>query len=280
MPRRPYRRTVRPAPTLESLKADLEYALDPVKFAVERLNFQPDPWQERLLRSTEPRVILNCSRQSGKSTTTAILALHRVVYHPDELVLLISPTQRQSKELFAKAIAFLRRLEPAEVLEEDNRLSCTLANGARLVSLPGDQRTIRGYSGPSLIIEDEAARVPDETYQAIRPMLAVSGGRLILMSTPFGRKGHFHDAWHGASPGWLKIFLPASECPRITPEFLDDELRVMGPLVYGQEYQCAFSDNVTQLFPTDMIMRALTRDFPPFFENLHHAPAAVRRRAA
>jgi hypothetical protein len=275
MPRRKARyREVRLAPTSESLARDLKYALDPVKFAVERLQFEPDPWQEQLLRSTAPRVILNCCRQSGKSTTTAILALHQIVYHPDELVLLVSPTQRQSKELFAKAIAFLRKLEPAEVLEEDNRLSCTLENGARLVSLPGDERTIRGYSGPSLIIEDEAARVPDETYQAIRPMLAVSGGRLILMSTPFGRKGHFHDAWHGAGPGWLKIFLPASECPRISEDFLADELRVMGPLIFGQEYRCAFSDNVTQLFPTDMILRCLTKDFPPFFERLHHARAA------
>lgn len=93
------------------------------------------------------------------------------------------------------------------------------------------------------------------------------------MSTPFGRKGHFYSTWHGESSGWLKIFMPASECPRITKDFLDDEIRAMGPLVFGQEYQCAFSDNITQLFSTEMIMRAMRTDLPPFCEHLHLHPA-------
>jgi hypothetical protein len=188
---RPRRFKVRPAPSLASLRGDLIFATDPVKFAIERLGFRPDGWQERLLRATEQRVALNCSRQAGKSTVSAAKAVHGAIYTPDTLILLVSPTLRQSKELFAKCIAFIRRLQPTEVLEEDNRLSCTLQNGARIVSLPGDEKTIRGYSGPSLIIMDEAARVPDEVYYACRPMLAVSGGQLILMSTPFGRKGFF-----------------------------------------------------------------------------------------
>src|SRR3954463_377875 len=163
----------KPAPP-HSLGRDLAHALDAVAFAEDRLGFHPDPWQAKLLRSSANQVILNCCRQSGKSTTTAILALHTALYQAGSLVLLISPTQRQSKELFAKVIVFMRSLEPAEILEEDNRLSCALANGSRSVSPPGDQKTIRGYSGPALIIEDEASRVLDETYAAIRPMLAVS----------------------------------------------------------------------------------------------------------
>ena len=48
---------------------------DPVAFA-RRLGFDPDPWQAEMLRSDASRVLLNCSRQSGKSTTTAVLALY------------------------------------------------------------------------------------------------------------------------------------------------------------------------------------------------------------
>jgi hypothetical protein len=264
------RRTIiRPIPPPVTLASALRQQSDPGAFLEERLNFCPDPWQARLLCSPEPRIILNCSRQSGKSTIAAGLAVHTVVFVPDALVLLVSPTLRQSKELFYKCTTFIRKLQPAEILEEDNRLSCTLQNGSRIVSLPGDERTIRGYSAPALVIEDEAARVPDDVYRAVRPMLAVSQGRIILMSTPFGRKGHFHDTWNGPSTGWLKIFLPATECPRITQDFLDDEMRTLGPLVFGREYNCAFSDNVTQLFQTNLIMRALTSDFPPLFEHLH-----------
>ena len=61
------------------LRDDLVLALDRVSFA-SSLGLDPDPWQERLLRSTSPRVLLNCSRQSGKSTMSGMIALHRALY--------------------------------------------------------------------------------------------------------------------------------------------------------------------------------------------------------
>jgi hypothetical protein len=164
------------------LGLDLAHALDPVAFVQDRLKFEPDPWQARLLHSSAPWILLNCCRQSGKSTTTAAVALHTALYDPG-LILLVSPSLRQSKELFAKVPGFLKDLEPAEVLEEDNKSCCALANGARLVSLPGDPNTLRGYSAPKLIIKDEAAFVSDAMQAALDPMLAVSKGRLIARTS-------------------------------------------------------------------------------------------------
>ena len=238
--------------------------LDPVAFAQDRLHFQPDPWQARVLRSQGGRVVLNCCRQSGKSTTTSILALHTGIYEPGSLILLVSPSLRQSKELFNKVIVYLRALEPAEVLEEDNKSSCQLANGSRIVSLPSDEKTICGYSGPRLIIEDEASRVGDDVYSAIRPMLAVGRGRLVLMSTPAGKRGHFFDAWHGVGDGWERIKLMASECPRISSEFLEEEERTLGPLMFAQEYQCRFEDTAQSAFATALVEQAFTDAFRPF----------------
>src|SRR5688500_13483424 len=62
----------------------------------------PDPWQEALLRSPASRILLLCSRQSGKSTVTACLALYQALYVPGSLILLLSPSLRQSQELFKK----------------------------------------------------------------------------------------------------------------------------------------------------------------------------------
>jgi hypothetical protein len=204
-------------------------------------------------------------RQSGKSTSVSILALHTALYTPDALVLVISPSQRQSKELFAKVTLFLRGLQPAEILEEDNRLSCTLANRSRIVSLPGDEKTIRGYSGPALIVEDEASRVIDATHAAIRPMLAVSRGRLVLMSTPAGKLGHFYEIWHEGGPDWERIGLPATQCPRISAEFLEAEKKVMGPLLFDQEYFCKFHDSAMNVFSMDLVERAISNDFELLF---------------
>jgi len=238
---------------MDDISDDLKIALDPVLFA-RLLGFNPDPWQERVLSSSSKRLMLNCSRQSGKSTTASILALHRAIYFPDNLILLISPSLRQSSELFRKVGVQLDRLKMKPKLLENNKLSCIFDNKSRIVSLPSSEGTIRGYSGANLIIEDEASRVEDGLYMAIRPMLAVSNGRLILMSTPFGKRGHFYQEWSEGDE-WEKIQIKADDCPRISKEFLESERRSLGEWWFKQEYMCEFMDSVDSAFRTEEIKR-------------------------
>jgi hypothetical protein len=214
---------------------------DPVAFA--RLcSLEPDPWQERLLRA-QGNVLLNCSRQAGKSTGASMLVVHRAVTQPNHLALLISPSERQSKELFRKVRTFLDRVPGGVRLTEDNVLSCALSNGSRIVSLPSSESTIRGYSAVNTLIEDEAAFVDDALNVAVRPMLAVSGGQMILMSTPNGRRGHFFDAWSGNGP-WHRERVTCWEVPRIPRPFLEEEKRVLGEM-FRQEYECEFVNALT-----------------------------------
>jgi len=148
-------------------------------------------------------------------------------------------------------------------LLEDNKLSFQLLNGSRIVSLPGNEETIRGFSNVSLIIEDEAARVDDNLYRAIRPMLAISGGQLILMSTPFGRRGHFFEEWENGGPVWYRIKILATECPRITPAFLEQERNSLGRWWFEQEYMCKFEEAEDQVFKYDEVMEALDDKIQP-----------------
>ena len=246
------------------LTLDFAHALDPVAFAEDRLGFIPDPWQARVLRSRASWVLLNCCRQSGKSTTAAVVALHTALYDPG-LILLVSPTLRQSKELFAKTAGFLKRLEPVEELEEDNKSSCTLANGARIVSLPGDPDTLRGYSAPKLIIEDEAAYISEAMQAALDPMLAVSKGRVIEMSSPNGRRGHFYENWQsGVEVERIRII--GRECPRIGADFLDRMRQKLGPMLFAQEFEGAFIDAESSAFSSEMIALALVDDFERFVQ--------------
>lgn len=250
------------------LEVDLRHALDPACFAREALDFYPDLWQERALRWSGKRLLLNCCRQSGKSTTASILGLHRALFYPNSLVLLVSPSLRQSSELFRKVSEFLEKLETPPRKVEDNRLSATFANSSRIVSLPSTEATIRGFSGAALIIEDEAARVPDELYIAVRPMLAVSGGRLILLSTPFGKRGHFFKEYTEGGPEWERIQIPATECPRITGEFLQEERASLGDWWYKQEYMCEFTETVDQVFTYDLVMNTISDEIKPLFRGV------------
>src|SRR5207244_4416310 len=118
-------------------------------------------------------------------------------------------------------------------------LRLELANGSRIVSLPGDEATVRGFSGVALLVIDEAARVNDALYYSVRPMLAVSQGRLVSLSTPFGKRGWFHDEWFGEGD-WERVKITAEECPRIPATFLAEERRALGERWYKQEYLCSF----------------------------------------
>jgi len=254
----------------EPLAVDLACGLDPVVFATKRLGIIPDAWQAQALRSPRKRLLLNCSRQAGKSTFAALLALHRAIYHPKSLVLLISPSQRQSSELFRKIGTFMALLNPRPALSEDQKTGCQFHNGSRIVSLPASEATVRGFSSPDLIIEDEASRVDDDFYRSVRPMLAVSNGRMILMSTPFGKRGHFFEEWHSDSDGWERIRIPATECPRISPKFIEEEKRSLGHWWFRQEYMCEFGEAEDQVFGYDEVMAAITDAVQPLFETPTH----------
>lgn len=243
-----------PVPAWRSLADDLAAALDPVAFAV-RAGMVPDPWQAEVMRSRHRRMLLNCSRQSGKSTTTAIIALHQAIYAPGSLVLLLSPGLRQSGELFRKVVDAYTAIGESVPSTSETTLKLELANGSRILSLPATEATVRGYSAVSLLIVDEAARVSTELVTAVRPMLAVSNGRLITLSTPWGSRGWWYDAWCSRED-WLRVEIPAVMCPRISPAFLDEERRTIGEWWFNQEYLCQFMDAETQAFRRADIERA------------------------
>lgn len=239
---------------------DLRLSLDPCAMFREVVG-EPDSWQEQLLTSESRRQLLCCSRQVGKSSIAGALGLHIAKYKPGSLVLLVSPSLRQSGELLRKCTTYNHLLDghdtPVE-LESVTRLELT--NGSRIISLPGSESTVRGYSAADCVIVDEASRVSDELYAAIRPSLATTNGRLIMLSTPFGKRGQFWEAWEHGGDLYERIKIVASQCPRISPEFLEEEKKALGEWLYRQEYGCEFLDQVTQLFSSDLIAAAFSNE--------------------
>ncbi|MFN7925141.1 MAG: terminase family protein [Bryobacteraceae bacterium] len=240
-----------------------KYAFDAIRFASERLAFQPDPHQQRVLHLGITRGLLNCTRQWGKSTTTALKVVHHACFNPDSLTVVLSPSERQSSEFVRKVEQFLRKLGIAPRGDGGNRISVLLPSGARIVGLPGKETTNRGYSGVTLLIIDEAARVDDELYQAVRPMIATREDAAIwLMSTPNGKRGFFHDEYVNRA-NWTYIEVPATECKRISKKFLDEERAKLPPPFFEQEYLCQFSATRSALFHPDDVDAAIVPDLPP-----------------
>jgi hypothetical protein len=184
------------------IATDLSRRLDPVLFAADA-GLVLDSWQSSLVREQPRRAILNCSRQSGKSTTVAVLALHVAVFEPDSLIIVAAPSQRQSIELLRSIRNLHTRMENVPSVEGDAVQKLELSNRSRILALPGsdDGKTIRGLSNARLVLVDEASRIPDALMGALRPMLATNArGSLIMLSTPAGKRGVFHDTWHSGDP--------------------------------------------------------------------------------
>lgn len=241
-----------------SLAQDFRRALDPASIFAEAVRdargrpTMPDPWQADVIRSQAPQELILCNRQAGKSTTVGAKAVSGMLFDPG-LYLIVAPTLRQSKLLFAKIASVYRRLPDVPRVTTLNKTDLEIANGSQLVALPGDSdANIRGFSGPRAIIIDEASRVSDEVYAAVRPMLATSEGQLIALSTPYGRRGWFYEAWE-SQEGWRRTKITADQCPRITAEFLDEERRNIGEWRFRQEFMCEFVDTDEQFFSSEMV---------------------------
>lgn len=224
----------------------------------------PDAWQKSVLLDTSSRSLLNCSRQSGKSTVAAVLAVYEAVFHPPALILLLSPSLRQSGLLFKAALDLYRRLPNPPRTIGDSAARLELKNGSQIISLPGAENTVRGYSSVRLLIVDEAAHVADDLYWSIRPMLAISGGRFIGLSTPFGKRGWFFDSWISAED-WTRHSVTCYEVPRISAAFIERERKDMPRMKFESEYLCQFHTAESCVFDDNDIQRALDPSVVPLF---------------
>ena len=151
--------------------------------------------------------------------------------------LIVSPSQRQvGKKCSAVSCLPTPCCTACPSCQQESALRAQFANGSRVIALPGSEKTTRGYAGAKLIILDEAARVDDDLLAALRPTMATVDGSLIMLTTPAGKRGEFYRAWTEGE-GWTHVEVPASKCPRLSKEFLAEELRELGPQMYRQEYE-------------------------------------------
>lgn len=248
---------------MNGMVRDFARSLDQAAFARDA-GLQPDPWQIRMLETVAKRSLYLCCRQSGKSTTAANKALHTALYVPNSLTLLLSPSLRQSGEIFRKLTEQYARLDQQPDPDALSALRIEFPNGSRVVSLPGSDTTVRGYSNPALVIIDEAAHCSTELLHATLPMLASGRGALLCLSTPNGAQGWFHDAW-AKDDSWEKTKITWRECPRISEREVDLYRRTAGEVMYRQEFECEFLDvDNMQIFPSALLEAA----FSPEVETL------------
>jgi len=211
----------------------------PVAWA-ERVTGQAlDPWQQLVMCSEAPALLLLTSRQVGKSHVVSLRAAYRALYL-QRRVGVLSPTLRQSSIVYRRALSWIQADGHRDVLRR-TLTEFDLEGGGSIVAFPGDRPdlSVRGDTLDDLIV-DEASRVKDELIAAATPTVATKpGANITYLSSPAGQRGAFYRAWT-EEDWWHKVTVTADQCSRIDPAFLARERVRLGEQVFSQEYQARF----------------------------------------
>jgi hypothetical protein len=225
-------------------------------FAKLLVDWHPFPYQEKLLTDQSKRIVSCWGRQCGKTTTVAVKAIYYTYTNPGATVLVASPSMRQSTIMLDR---IQELIENSFILRQgvakQTRTEIHLLNNSLVVALPCSENLLRGYTA-NLIVCDEAAFMPEQTItQVMFPMLSTTGGTAIFLSTPWGKNHFFHKAY--TNPNYSIHTAKSTECPLITPEFLQEQKRILPDQIYRSEYLAEFTEPAYCFFPYDLIRNCI-----------------------
>ena len=215
-----------------------------------------DPWQKELIES-KGNVVVVSGRQCGKSTGTSILAGETALKNKNEFILIGAYVIEQAQLIFRKIHEYILAKDPKQIRGKVTLNFLELKNGSKIYCRPvGDTGAgMRGFTA-TMIILDEAAFIPDRAWEAIEPVISVSKGRVILLSTPQGKRRFFYKAT--LNENYKLLHVSARDCPRHTKKFLDQKESEMSRIAFATEYLGDFIDDYNRKFSPEWVKKVCT----------------------
>ncbi len=238
-------------------------ASDPIFFSALILGQRHTPYQTKFLNSKSKRIILRWPRQSGKTHSLAAYSIWYASTHPKSTTLIVAPTQRQSMILNDVIREFIEDI-PAQVrrgmVKKDTRTIMHFTNKSRIVALPNSENLLRGYTAKLIILDEAAFFKDDETIfnHVLKPMLATTGGKMIVSSTPWGKKSQFYKI--NCDPNWElhhATWRDARDAGLYTTEWVEEVERTREtlPMSYLVEYEAEFTEDVDTWLSQDILAK-------------------------
>lgn len=285
------------APNAADLSAlsDIANSLDPARY-LESLGFELFDWQKAVLQDPAKRIIINGCRQAGKSTIMSGLVCHRAKFFPKSTSIILAPSKDQASLDMRKIIDFIGMDDTYPARKHETTEEIELANGSWIKVVTATDKSARGYSKPDIVLFDEASRIEESVFNAVKPMITGHKvARMVEISTPYGKMGFFWKHWNSKS--WRKYLVTSpydareesgeyhvfrrkvsreilptyclrenQQCELYeSPRHQDEEeqalnLEDMDYLLYRQEFLCEFVDNADQVFQQTMVERMFHKD--------------------
>ena len=275
---------------------ELEFALDPVAY-LQHIGLDPFPWQQAVLKDPSTRIVINGARQIGKSTIMSAFVCHHAKYFPGSLCVILAPSKDQAAIDMRKIIEFIAQDPSYPETKHETTEEIELLNGSWIKVVAATDKGARGYSNPDIILLDECSRIPDEVFDAVKPMITNNPlARIIEISTPNGKLGFFYNHYHldrwskylitspwdvmtdGGTPilferdtsrkhllelmelkesDDLKIYVSPRHMNKVEQE---ENVESMSYMKYRQEFLCEFVDAQDQVFGQDLIRKMFHDD--------------------
>lgn len=238
-------------------------------------------WQARALQLERRFTVVVAPRQTGKSRSLALLALHWAFRQPGQRVLIVSAGEEAAKRLLAEVrdLAASSPLLSGSVVDESIGL-LTLSNGSEVRSVPASERQVRGWT-VDLLLVDEAALIDDDLLlsAALPTTAARPDARIVLASSPLGTAGPFYDyALRGdrGSANVATFHWRLSDAEWVTPETVAALREGMSPQRQAAELDGEFVDHAggDHLLERSWIDAAQARTLPHVFGGVLGADVA------
>lgn len=227
------------------------------------------PYQLKWVEDSSRFKIGLWSRQTGKSFATACEAVMDCAAQLKGnscLWVVLSAGERQALEWMEKAKKWTEAVKATvdsydEIRDSANallsRAEIRFANGARIVAIPANPDTARGYSANLVLDEFAIHERPFDIWAAIYPSITnpLNGEkRLRIVSTPKGRGNKFADLWeHNEKYSKHKVTIEDAVRMGLPVDIEELKSGVDDPDIWAQEYMCEFIDNTSVLLPYEMI---------------------------
>ena len=260
---------------------------------------QLDEWQEEVLK-TKGDILLCTGRRVGKTYVLARKACEEALQRKMKVVI-VSLTEDQAMLIIQVIKDYLTETKPRMIAQGQDKptlKTVTLRNGSEIISRPvgvtGD--SLRGYEADILIV-DEASRMPELFWAAAQPLVVTTAGSIWMCSTPHGKQGYFYDKFHEAEELKLpearfKVFYVTTEQVMKTRPIsaswteaqrlgalkaLEDNKRDMSALIYGQEFNGLFLEDLRQYFSDELIARCCTAERGAMYRSSNYMGVDVAR---
>tara|TARA_R110000787_G_scaffold41254_1_gene102041 strand:- start:2575 stop:3927 length:1353 start_codon:yes stop_codon:yes gene_type:complete len=226
------------------------------------------PYQKEWVRDDSRFKIWLKSRQIGGSLAAAYEVVADAMATNEDWIIL-SAGERQANEFMAKVQIVARIFASAYESETGKPFKLVekvaetrLNNGARLLALPANPSTARGYSANLVLDEFAFHQNPGEIWRAVYPIISnpLKGDlKLRIISTPAGRNNKFYDLWESKTFSHHKttVYDAQEQGLNIDIPALKDSLS--DPDGWAQEFECVFMQSSEQMFGSDLVESCISK---------------------